>query len=152
MAKKMKVPGVHAASGQQGFSYPLGDYLFECQDVEIIEKDLHYSYRFKMQALDYEGDAKGTKDEPIGRKYTHFVVVMKEEHPSFNEWHEIAANEIKAMALAFGVTVSKTDNIDFEEFVGQTAWGRMIFKAAKEGKENDRDRYEVAEWFADEEE
>ena len=140
-AGRVSVPGLGSSKGMQGFLVLTeSDVGLECVSCKIkaSEKPCD-SWNFSFKVLD---------GEEAGKRWSHRVTILYTTHPSYNT---IGIDELKSMALAFGIKVGTKEDPDAivpEAFVGLAARAKVGVKVGTDAQGNDKPENTVREWYA----
>jgi hypothetical protein len=143
-AGRVSVPGLGSSKGMQGFLVlPESDVGLECVSCKIkaSEKSPCDLWNFSFKVLD--GDN-------AGKRWSHRVTILSEAHPSYNT---IGIDELKSMALAFGIKVGTKEDPDAvvpESFIGLIARAKVGQKMGTDAQGNEKAENTVREWYAQE--
>jgi hypothetical protein len=141
-AGRVSVPGLGSSKGMQGFLVlPESDVGLECVSCKIKASEKSpcdlWNFSFKVQ----DGDN-------AGKRWSHRVTILSEAHPSYNT---IGIDELKSMALAFGIKVGTKEDPDAvvpEAFVGLFARAKVGQKMGTDAQGNEKPENTVREWYA----
>jgi len=131
-----KIPGLGKSEGMQGGNfkpYTEGEYGLEITEVKLLPKDSGTTIQFNTTIL--EGPEQEDGKSPDGKKKVHFVFLMNDEHPKYEEYGHIGVDEIESMRIACGID-KKGDSIDLQSFVGEKL--RCTMRVKEEKKEGPR--------------
>jgi hypothetical protein len=120
---KLAVPGLAKSEGKK-LPPPLvpGKYEVEIPKVPT-SKDSENSdgVNITFELVVVGGPDQEDGSDPQGRLIFHRVFIMGPDHPSFEEWGHLGVDDLADMAAAFGVKVTRSDNIELEDFQGKVA-------------------------------
>lgn len=141
-AGRVSVPGLGSSKGMQGFLVlPECDVGLECVSCKIKASEKSpcdlWNFSFKVQ-----------DGENAGKRWSHRVTILSEAHPSYNT---IGIDELKSMALAFGIKVGTKEDPDAvvpESFIGLVARAKVGVKKGTDAQGNEKDENTVREWYA----
>lgn len=148
------VKGLSQSEGmKQPKPYKPGEYVVECEDWNEDDRENMLVITIRTTILEGpEQDDEGST--PEGRPFTTSIVILYENHPSYNE--DLAENsigELKDALDAFGVPMDG-DSYDPEDAIEKTAKVKLgIKKPSKKDIENgyDQKRNVVRKWMPDDE-
>lgn len=132
---KINVSGLSSEKGDLGFT-PLvpGTYMFECVDAqEGTSGSGNVQTILKLLVLD--GPAQEDGSDPAQRQMTDFITLTD---------NEFTRKRLKNACDAFGVSVTRSDNIELNDFVGSRAGGVVVTDEYK-GKVNNKIRMYIPE-------
>lgn len=147
----VKVPGLAKSEGMKGGAftpYVDGEYALEITAADTEEKtsDKGTGTSFKFSFAILEGPDQEDGKSPDGRKFTHFIYIMNEDHNSYEEWGHIGVDELESLRMAANVA-KKGNAIDPQDFVGQKVRALLGTETEKrEGKYQGQTRNKVREW------
>jgi hypothetical protein len=120
---KLSVPGLSSSEGKK-LPPPLdnGRYQVEVPKVPTAKESekspgTNISWEFTVIA----GPDQNDGSDPNGRVIRWNTFIMDEDHPQYEDYHHIGIDELADFANAFGVNVTRSNNIQLDDFQGKVA-------------------------------
>ena len=112
--------GLAESKGKSSFLFKGGKYHVECTKCVLTPDsptDPGYMDKWDFELSIRQGPEQDDGRAPDGRKFHHFVQIMRPGHPSYDKWKQIGIDEFKAIMLAFAVETRGSKRPDQDDFV-----------------------------------
>lgn len=135
---KVKTAGLSKAEGITPPA-PLirGQYEVRVENCEVKPSERSACDVVRVRYVVLGGPEQEDGREPAGRNLYETIALLKEEHPSYEDYSHIGVNQLKDLLKAAGAEISKQDGWDPDQVVGAEIAVRVKVKPRDDGETDD---------------